>query len=136
MKKCHGGLLENLVFNALEYDLVIALAITSQKEDSRIRLAEKRTCDDDEFVPCGARRNRLWEGITSRGISNQKGGGKWFYTNGNCRRTKGSQATCLEQAQLKTSLNGIYNCMTEIMYRPGVSLGTEKTDTSQAESIH
>lgn len=51
----------------------------------------------------------------SAAISNQKGGGKWFYTDRNCRRTKGRQETCLEQTELSTSLNGIYNCTTEII---------------------
>lgn len=41
VRQCHGGLLENLLFNALEYDLVMALPIPSQKEDSRIRLVQK-----------------------------------------------------------------------------------------------
>lgn len=100
MGQCHGGLLENLLLNALEYDLAMALANLSQKEASRIRLAQKTTpvmmkswflmaqgeIDCGKELPAG-----------NHSISTQKGRGKWFYIDGTCRTTKGRQATCLEQ---------------------------------------
>lgn len=62
----------------------------------------------------------------STAINNQKGGGKWFYTDGNCRKTKGRQATCVEQTQLSTSLIGIYNYMAEMIVQTRSITGYRK----------